>query len=153
MLVGVAFLPPSFPPSGTQAFYIIKRENCVYFCNRVYICWHISKDQDSLQFACSSNTGVKGQRTCSFQRVSQLPQLEQQNMDPIVLATLITLQKKNLDILKVLIRIPRQLSWQSGRLQRYSAGISRSLVRIRFEGLILINLPLFLTLFVVIKNL
>ena len=37
MLVGVAFLPPSFPPSGTQAFYIIKRKNCVYFCNRVYV--------------------------------------------------------------------------------------------------------------------
>ena len=36
MLVGVAFLPPSFPPSGTQAFYIIERKNCVYFCNRVY---------------------------------------------------------------------------------------------------------------------
>ena len=38
MLVGVAFLPPSFPPSRTQAFYIIKRQNCVYFCNRVYVC-------------------------------------------------------------------------------------------------------------------
>ena len=37
MLVGVAFLPPSFPPSRTQAFYIIERENCVYFCNRVYV--------------------------------------------------------------------------------------------------------------------
>ena len=37
MLVGVAFLPPSFPPSGTQAFYIIKRQNCVYFCNTVYV--------------------------------------------------------------------------------------------------------------------
>ena len=37
MLVGVAFLPPSFPPSRTQAFYIIKRQNCVFFRNRVYI--------------------------------------------------------------------------------------------------------------------
>ena len=37
MLVGVAFLLPSFPPSRTQAFYTIKRKNCVYFCNRVYI--------------------------------------------------------------------------------------------------------------------
>ena len=37
MLVGVAFLPPSILPSRTQAFYIIKRQNCVYFCNRVYV--------------------------------------------------------------------------------------------------------------------
>ena len=37
MLVGEAFLPPSFPPSRTQAFYIIKRQNFVYFCNTVYI--------------------------------------------------------------------------------------------------------------------
>ena len=36
MLVGVAFLPPSFLPSRTLAFYIIKRQNCVYFCNTVY---------------------------------------------------------------------------------------------------------------------
>ena len=36
MLVGVAFLPPSFPPSETWVFYIIKRKNCVYFCNTVY---------------------------------------------------------------------------------------------------------------------
>ena len=35
MLVGVAFLPPSFPPSGT--FYIIKRENCLNVCNTVYL--------------------------------------------------------------------------------------------------------------------
>ena len=33
MLVGVAFLPPSFPPSGTQAFYIIKWQNCLNICN------------------------------------------------------------------------------------------------------------------------
>ena len=37
MLVGVAFLPPSFPPSRTQAFYIIKWQNCLNICNRVYI--------------------------------------------------------------------------------------------------------------------
>ena len=37
MLVGVAFLPPSFPHSRTQAFYIIKRQNCVQFCNTVYM--------------------------------------------------------------------------------------------------------------------
>ena len=37
MLVGVAFLPPSFPPSGTQAFYIIKRQYCLNICNTVYI--------------------------------------------------------------------------------------------------------------------
>ena len=35
---------------------------------------------------------------------------------------------------------PRQLSWQSGRLQRNSADISRSLVRIRFEGVFSLNL-------------
>ena len=29
MLVGVASLPPSFPPSRTKAFYIIKRQNCI----------------------------------------------------------------------------------------------------------------------------
>ena len=37
MLVGVAFLPPSFPPSGSQAFYIIKRQNCLNICNTVYL--------------------------------------------------------------------------------------------------------------------
>ena len=37
MLVGVAFRPPSFPPSGKKPFYIIIMKNCVYFCNRVYI--------------------------------------------------------------------------------------------------------------------
>ena len=37
MLVGVAFHPPSFPPAGTYKFYIIKRQNCVYLCNRVYL--------------------------------------------------------------------------------------------------------------------
>ena len=36
MLEGVALLPPSFPPSRTQAFYIIKRQNCLNICNRVY---------------------------------------------------------------------------------------------------------------------
>ena len=43
MLVGVAFLTPSFPPSRTQVFYIIKRQNCVYFCNRVYLSRYIPK--------------------------------------------------------------------------------------------------------------
>ena len=37
MLVGEAFLPPSFPPSKTWAFYIIKRQNCVNICNTVYV--------------------------------------------------------------------------------------------------------------------
>ena len=37
MLVGVAFLPPSFSPSGTQAFYIIKRQNCLNICNTLYL--------------------------------------------------------------------------------------------------------------------
>ena len=37
MLVGVAFIPPSFLPSRTQAFYIIKRQNCLNICNTVYI--------------------------------------------------------------------------------------------------------------------
>ena len=37
MVVGVAFLPPSFPPSRTQAFYIIKRQNCLNICNRVQL--------------------------------------------------------------------------------------------------------------------
>ena len=37
MLVGVAFHPSSFPPSRTKAIYIIKRQNCVYFCNTVYL--------------------------------------------------------------------------------------------------------------------
>ena len=37
MLVGVTSLPPSFPPSRTQAFYIIKRQNCLNICNRVYV--------------------------------------------------------------------------------------------------------------------
>ena len=37
MLVGVASLPTSFSPSGTQAFYSSRnRQNCVYFCNTVY---------------------------------------------------------------------------------------------------------------------
>ena len=36
MLVGVAFFPPSFPPFGTYGFYIIKRQNCVKICNRMY---------------------------------------------------------------------------------------------------------------------
>ena len=35
MLVGVAPLPPSFPPSGT--FYIINRPNWVKICNTVYV--------------------------------------------------------------------------------------------------------------------
>ena len=35
MLVGVAFLPSSFLPSGKQPFYIINRPNC--HCNKVYI--------------------------------------------------------------------------------------------------------------------
>ena len=33
MLVGVASLPPSLPPSGT--FYSINRSNCLYICNTV----------------------------------------------------------------------------------------------------------------------
>ena len=37
MLVGVAFLPLSFPPSEIQAFYIISRPNCLKICNTVYI--------------------------------------------------------------------------------------------------------------------
>ena len=37
MLVGVAFLPPSLPPSRTLVFYIIKRQNCLNIWNRVYI--------------------------------------------------------------------------------------------------------------------
>ena len=37
MLVGVAFFPFSFPPSGTWAFYIIKRQNCLNICNTVYL--------------------------------------------------------------------------------------------------------------------
>ena len=37
MLVGVAFLLPSNRPSGTQAFYIIKRQNCLNICNTVYL--------------------------------------------------------------------------------------------------------------------
>ena len=37
MLVGLAPLPLSFPPSGTQAFYIITRPNCLNICNTVYI--------------------------------------------------------------------------------------------------------------------
>ena len=37
MLVGVASLPPTFPPSGTWAFYIINRPNCVNICNTVYM--------------------------------------------------------------------------------------------------------------------
>ena len=36
MLVGVASLPPSFSPSRTWAFYIIRRQNCLNICNRVY---------------------------------------------------------------------------------------------------------------------
>ena len=35
--MGVASLPPSFPPSGTWAFYSRNRQNCVYFCNTVYV--------------------------------------------------------------------------------------------------------------------
>ena len=35
--VGVAFLPPSFPPSALWAFYSRNRQNCVYFCNTVCI--------------------------------------------------------------------------------------------------------------------
>ena len=29
--------PPSFPPSRTLAFYVIKWQNCLNICNRVYI--------------------------------------------------------------------------------------------------------------------
>ena len=37
MLVGVAPLPLSFPPSKTWAFYIINRPNCLNICNTVKI--------------------------------------------------------------------------------------------------------------------
>ena len=37
MLVGVAPLPLNFLPSGTWAFYIINRPNCVNICNTVYM--------------------------------------------------------------------------------------------------------------------
>ena len=37
MLAGVSFLPASFPPSRTQAFYIIKRQNCLNICNTVQL--------------------------------------------------------------------------------------------------------------------
>ena len=37
MLVGVASLPPSFPPFGIQVFYSRKRHNCEYFCNTLYM--------------------------------------------------------------------------------------------------------------------
>ena len=37
MLVGVAFLPPSFPPSRTLAFYSRNRQNRVNICNTVYL--------------------------------------------------------------------------------------------------------------------
>ena len=37
MLVGVAFLPLSFPPSGIQAFYITNRPNCKNICNTVQL--------------------------------------------------------------------------------------------------------------------
>ena len=37
MLVGVAFHPLSFLHSGTQAFYIIERQNCLNICNRVQL--------------------------------------------------------------------------------------------------------------------
>ena len=37
MLVGVASLPPSFPSSGTYAFYSRNRQNCVNIYNTVYL--------------------------------------------------------------------------------------------------------------------
>ena len=37
MLVGVAPLPLSFPPSGTYAFYIMNRPNCLNICNTVNV--------------------------------------------------------------------------------------------------------------------
>ena len=40
MLVGVAPLPLSFLPSGTQAFYIVKRPNCLNICDTVYVPLH-----------------------------------------------------------------------------------------------------------------
>ena len=40
MLVRVAFLLPSFSPSKT--FYIIKRQNCINICNRVYVACNIN---------------------------------------------------------------------------------------------------------------
>ena len=49
MLVGVAFLPPSFLPSRTQVFYIIKRQNCVYFWNRVYLSFVCKHSQCTLK--------------------------------------------------------------------------------------------------------
>ena len=36
MLVGVAPPPPSFPPTGTQAFYFINRPNGGLLCTRLY---------------------------------------------------------------------------------------------------------------------
>ena len=36
-LFGVATLPPSFPPSGTQAFYFINRENGGLLCTQLYL--------------------------------------------------------------------------------------------------------------------
>ena len=45
MLVGVASLPPPFPPSRTQAFYIIKRQKCLNICNRVYVRFLIQNGQ------------------------------------------------------------------------------------------------------------
>ena len=48
MIVGMSSLPPSFPPSRTQAFYIIKRQKCLNICNRVYI--HFSYQEHSINY-------------------------------------------------------------------------------------------------------
>ena len=54
MLVGVALLSLSFPPSGTYAFYFINRLNCANMCNTVYIFYntifHLKKDTDNRRY-------------------------------------------------------------------------------------------------------
>ena len=54
MLVGVAPLHLSFPPSGKQVFYSINRPN---ICNKVY---HISKKKSSLLILQTSFLNMKG---------------------------------------------------------------------------------------------
>ena len=59
MLVGEA----SLPPSGTWAFYIIKRQNCVNICNTVYIL-HYRLQQIGRCFWYAR--WIRGEIRCSF---------------------------------------------------------------------------------------
>ena len=71
MPAGVAFLPPSFPPSRIQAFYIIKRQNCLNICNTVY-------DHDTYLGQKVENHEIKRRRSVQKKKRSKLVFVELQ---------------------------------------------------------------------------